>query len=420
MAGTSPLIPAAEHVNWLLAEVPRTPVATLQLRDAHGHTLAETVTAQHDLPLWDNSAMDGYAVRSADLAAASADQPVALRVIGEVAAGSAHDPALGAGECVRIMTGAPLPRDADAIVTVEAGEGESGPGEWAATRVLVAAPARAGAHIRRQGEDVTAGVEIARPGDLLTAVRIAALAAAGVSAVAVHRTPRVAVIATGSELLAPGEPLARGQISESNSLLITSLLAEAGITATVHAVSADDASSFGARIAELATQVDAIITTGGVGPGAHDIVRIALAAEPGVRALRVAVKPGQPQCAGVLSGGAWIFALPGNPGSAATSFELFVRPALLRMQGRTVVERTHIPVRAGTDWRGSAGRLQVLPVSVSSDDDGLVCTPAVHERRVSHAVGSGGGAVGYALVQPERGDVRAGETVHVILTGGAV
>ncbi|MBC9944224.1 molybdopterin molybdotransferase MoeA [Leucobacter sp. cx-328] len=420
MAGTESLIPAADHLKWILAEVPRLSVESVPLREAHGRTLAADVAAQHDLPLWDNSAMDGYAVRAVDLAAASATAPVGLRIIGEVAAGSAADPAIAPGECVRIMTGAPLPTDADAIVPVEAGVGKDGPGEWAHDSVSFSAVPRPGAHVRRRGEDVTADMSIAAAGDPLTAMRIAALAAAGVGSVAVHRAPRVAVIATGSELQAPGTQLARGQISESNSLLIVSLLAEAGIGAIVHAVSADDPDSFGARISHLASEVDVIITTGGVGPGAHDIVRIALAAEPEVRAVRVAVKPGQPQCAGRLAGGAWIFALPGNPGSAATSFELFVRPALLRMQGRTVVDRVRVPVRAGVDWRGSRGRLQVLPIRLEASEAGLECVPAVHERRVSHAVSSGGGAAGYALVPPEHGDVRAGDVVDVILVGGAV
>ncbi|MFC7764922.1 molybdopterin molybdotransferase MoeA [Leucobacter soli] len=272
-----------------------------------------------------------------------------------------------------------------------------------------------GANIRIRGEDTAAGAVLARAGDLLTANRVAALAAAGEAAVLVRPRPRVAVVATGSELQPAGAPLRRGQIPESNSMLVAGLLAECGVAAEAVQVHGDDTDAFARVLAELASQVDAIITTGGVGPGRHDIVRIAVEAEPEVRAVRVAVKPGQPQCTGRLAGGAWIFALPGNPVSAAVSFELFVRPALLRMQGRGEVQRMRLPAVAASSWRGSAGRLQVLPVRIDREPGGLVCRPSVNPRGVSHAVGGSGAANGYALVGPERGDVAAGDPVDVIV-----
>ncbi|QIM16976.1 molybdopterin molybdotransferase MoeA [Leucobacter insecticola] len=409
-------VTAEEHVSWILERVTALPEMDVAIGDAHGYTLAEPVLARHPLPLWDNSAMDGYAVRAADVSGASADSPAVLRVTGEVPAGSTADPGIAPGESVRIMTGAPVPSDADAVIPVELTLGDREDSAWAKELVRVIRAAPVGANIRRAAEDTAAGSVLAEAGTRLGAARLAALAAAGVARVRVRRAPRVAVIATGSELRAPGAPLARGQIPESNSLLISGLLRELGIDAVEVRHSADEAVPLAAELSTLAERCDVIITTGGVGPGTHDVVRIALEREPEVRALRVAVRPGQPQCAGRLAGGAFIFALPGNPVSAAVSFELFVRPALLAMQGRAELGRVVHQASAETDWRGTEDRLQVLPVIVrSSADAGLVCVPAVNPRGVSHAVGGHGASNGYAMIGIGRGDVTAGETVPVVL-----
>ncbi|RGE21110.1 gephyrin-like molybdotransferase Glp [Leucobacter sp. wl10] len=407
-----------QHLGWILERVPRLPEERLPLGGAAGRTLAADIRAQHSLPLWDNSAMDGYAVRSADVASASPGRPVALRVIGEVTAGSAEDPALAPGEAVRIMTGAPVPAAADAVVAVERTSGEAGEGRWARRRVEIAEAAAAGRNIRRRGEDIAAGAVVARAGDPLTARRRAALAAAGVAEAPVSAVPRVAVIATGAELRAPGARLARGEIPETNSALISGLLAEAGIAAAAVRRSSDRPEELAELLSACARTADAVITTGGIGPGVRDVTRIALEDEPGVRAVRVAVRPGGPQCAGPLRNGVFAFALPGNPVSAAVSFELFVRPALLAMQGRREIHRLCAPAIAAADWRGAPDRLQVLPVALWNEGDALRCAPAVDPGGVSHAVGGHGGADGYALVGPDRGDVRRGETVPVMLLDG--
>ena len=415
------LISVADHLASVLAQVEPLEPLELPLRAAAGLTLADDVQARVDLPVWDNSAMDGYALRAADTDAASNADPVALRVVGEVAAGSALDPALESGAAVRIMTGAPVPSAADAVVPIEdvraPGEtrGEAG---WDARSVVVTTPVRPGAHVRRRGEDVTAGQLIACAQETLGARRLAAIAAAGVAAVRVRPRPRVAVIATGAELRAAGKPLARGEIPESNSLLVAALLAEDGIAASSVEVSDDDAAAFAARLASVAALSDVVVTTGGVGPGRHDIVRIALEREPGVRAVRVAVKPGQPQCVGRLASGALVFALPGNPVSAAVSYELFVRPALRRLQGMAELQRPRTRAVATLGWRHRPGRLQVLPVRVTRADSELRCEPAVDPSGYSHAAGRHGAADGYALVAAERGDVIAGEDVDVLLVGG--
>ncbi|WP_058593143.1 molybdopterin molybdotransferase MoeA [Leucobacter chromiiresistens] len=403
------------HLRAVLDAVTALPVETAPLGAAIGRVLAADVVAGIDLPLWDNSAMDGYAVRAVDTAGASEGAPVRLAVIGEVAAGHGDDPQLSPGAAVRIMTGAPLPSSADAVVPVEQTRAEGEPGDWAEHRVTVLRAAQPGAHVRRRGEDVVAGERIASAGEQLGARRAAAIAAAGVSEVRVRPRPSVAVITTGSELRSSGAPLERGQIPESNSVLLAALLAEDGIEPVSVAVSDDDASGLAARLARIDGRVDAVITTGGVGPGLHDVVRIALAAEPGVRAVRVAVKPGQPQCFGRLRGGSLIFALPGNPVSAAVSYELFVRPALRHLQGASRLHRPRVPATVDSGWRGSADRTQVLPVRVRSTPDGLRCAPAVEPRGYSHAVGRHGAAEGYAIVEPGRGDVAAGETVETVV-----
>lgn len=409
-----------DHLHWILSRVETLRVEELAVRDAHGLTLAEDVHARVSLPLWDNSAMDGYAVRVADIAAASAENPVPLAVAAEVLAGSAVDPRIEQGGAVRIMTGAPVPSDADAVVPVELTRGDQGEGSWASESVTVLDSVAVGANIRRRGEDIVEGDVLAAAGRLLSAARLAALAAAGIERVLVCQVPRVAVVVTGSELRSSGESLVRGQIPESNSVLITGLLRESGVHAVEVHHSVDDSTALTSLLRELGKRFDVLITTGGIGPGTHDVVRIALEAEPEVRAARVAVRPAQLQCAGRLGGGAFIFALPGNPVSAAVSFELFVRPALFAMQGRRELHRIAVPAVAAVNWRGAEGRLQVLPVVVSggagSDGSvGLTCAPAVNPRGVSHAVGGHGAANGYALVEADRGDVVAGETVSVIL-----
>ncbi|WP_427871034.1 molybdopterin molybdotransferase MoeA [Leucobacter luti] len=416
----------AEHLDWILGRIGRLDPALLPLGKASGLTLARTVESPSELPIWDNSAMDGYALRAADIVAATERDPAALALVGEVAAGSAEDPRIGPGEAVRIMTGAPLPSDADTVVPVEETvplDGGADPasaeprGTWAERRVGILRPFAAVANVRRSGEDVRAGEALAEAGERLGPARLAALAAAGVTEALVRPRPRIGIVVTGSELTPPGARLERGQIPESNSVLLSALAAEEGVELVAVEVCSDDVPSLRERLARLAGSCDVVITSGGVGPGRHDIVRIALEEEPEVRAVRVAVKPGQPQCTGRLAAGAWIFALPGNPVSAAVSFELFVRPALRALQGRSDTAKLRIPATAELGWRGAAGRLQVLPVRITQGAGGLACRPAVDPRGVSHAVGRHGGSDGYALVGPDRGDIAPGDPVDVILSG---
>ena len=396
------MISVDEHLATVLAAVHPLDLLTVPLAEALGRTLRTGVRAAVDLPLFDNSAMDGFAVRFSDVASASAASPVALRVVADLPAGSSLDPAFGTGEAVRIMTGAPLPADADTVVPFEATAG--GLTESLGTVRVREAPRHIGAHIRRRGEDCAAGTELVPAGVELGPLQLAAIAAANVATVTVSRRPRVAVIATGTELLAPGSELERGQIPESNSLLLAALARSAGSDVILQATVQDvDADLRGAIADAGARDADAIITSGGVSAGAFEVVKTAVSE---MTFVQVAMQPGRPQG---FAADPLMFGLPGNPVSAAVSFEVFVRPALLAMQGRTRIHQRMLRLPAAVGWRSPRGRRQYVPIVFT--DDGVA--PAT--ERGSHRAGGLARAEGYAVVPAEVGEVAAGDIVDVML-----
>lgn len=408
-----------EHLERVLRAITPVEAEVRALADALGMTLAAPAIAVHDLPHWDNSAMDGYAIRAADVVA-EGWMPVA----GEVLAGGSDDPPLLPGTAVRIMTGAVLPSQADTVVRVEDTSGRGAGGTdvdaagvdvWDVGEIRIDVRPLQGANVRRRGEDVRAGDVVAGAGARLSAALCASLAAAGVEHVTVHRALRVAVVTTGNELRVPGEVLDRGQIVNSNALLLDGLLREFGTTPVAVWHVSDDPAGFATALAELGASSDVVVSTGGIGPGSHDVVRLAVRDEPGVQSVHLRMRPGQHQCTGRLRSGAYLFALPGNPVSAAISFELFVRPALLALSGRSRTSRFRVVATASAPWRGAAERTQVLPVRLFDTERGLACAPVVDSRQMSHAVGGHGGVEGYAIVGPERGDIAAGERVEVIV-----
>ena len=396
------MISVDEHLATVLAAVHPLDLLTVPLAEALGSTLRTGVRAAVDLPLFDNSAMDGFAVRFADVATASAASPVALRVVADLPAGSALDPAFGAGEAVRIMTGAPLPTDADTVVPFEATAG--GLADSLGTVRVREAPRRIGAHIRRRGEDCAAGTELVPAGVELGPLQLAAIAAANVATVTVSRRPRVAVIATGTELLAPGSELERGQIPESNSLLLAALARGAGADVILQATVGDTDADLRSAIADAnARGADAVITSGGVSAGAFEVVKTAVSE---MTFVQVAMQPGRPQG---FAADPLMFGLPGNPVSAAVSFEVFVRPALLAMQGRTRIHRRMLRLPAAVGWRSPRERRQYVPIVLT--DDGVA--PAT--ERGSHRAGGLARAEGYAVVPAEVDEVAAGDIVDVML-----
>ena len=398
-----------EHREAVLDQITPTPAVTFALEDAAGLVLAGDVTALEALPRFDGSAMDGYAVQSADVVTASVAAPVRLRVVADLAAGTDAAPVIGAGTAARIMTGAPVPPGADAIVPVEDTDGGT-------DQVEVRAPAPAGRHVRRAAEDVAAGDVVLRAGQELTPYRIAAVAAVGRPEVLVHRRPVVVVISTGSELVTPGVATRRGQIPDSNSYLLAAAARAAG--AQVHRLGAvrDDAHALTEAL-ESAGAVDLIVTSGGVSVGAYDVVKEVLAPMEGMFFVSVAMQPGKPQGYGRLADGTPVIALPGNPVSAFVSFEAFVRPAILALRGLTGTDllRPTLRARVGEGWSSPTGREQHMPVRLTTDPDGtVVARPAAARGSGSHLVASLAAADGLAVVPADVTQVSPGELVTVV------
>jgi molybdopterin molybdotransferase len=366
-AGASPGTSVAEHQKRILSAIQPLAPVSLALAEALDRTLVEPVSARDAVPGFDNSAMDGYALRSADAATATPGTPVTLVVVGDLPAGSADDPPIGVGEAVRIMTGAPIPSDADCVVPLEHSDGGT-------TRVIIARAPRPGAHIRRAASDVHAGEAVLPVGRILRAQDLSAAAATGTATLRVHPAPRVAVISTGTELRPAGDPLGRGQIHDSNSVLLGAAITECGGIPQLHPSVPDDDEVLRSLLDRISPTVDAIVTTGGASVGAYDVVKAVLAPR-GVWFGPVRMQPGKPQGFGSWpdpdAGSATpIFALPGNPVGVFVSFEVFVRPALLALQGRSELRRDTISGVVAQGWTSPADRVQYMPAIVDEQADG--------------------------------------------------
>ncbi|WP_326705300.1 MULTISPECIES: gephyrin-like molybdotransferase Glp [Streptomyces] len=375
-----------EHLDDILATVRPLEPIELQLPDAQGCVLVKDVVVEVALPPFDNSSMDGYAVRIADVEGASEEFPAVLTVIGDIAAGSAglaDDQVVGPGQAARIMTGAPLPAGAEAVVPVEWTDGGTGEGPAATMRAHSDAPegatgevrvhrsVEAGAHVRERGSDVKPGDLALRAGSIVGPPQIGLLAAIGCATVVVRPRPRVVVLSTGSELVQPGEELTAGQIYDSNSFALTAAARDAGAIAYRVGAVTDDAETLRATIEDQLIRADIIVTTGGVSVGAYDVVKEALSSvgdedEPGsgIDFRKLAMQPGKPQGFGSIGPDHTpLLALPGNPVSSYVSFELFVRPAIRALMGRT--DDLHRPtvravLAADKALTSPAGRRQFL------------------------------------------------------------
>lgn len=341
-----------EYRERVVAGVPVLEPLELPLADCHGCVLAEDVIARWPLPSFDNSSMDGYAVRSADIASASEGSPVTLQVIDDVPAGYRPSVPVITGTCVRIMTGAPMPDGADAVVPVEATDGGT-------ANVLIRARADVGACIRKAGEDVIVGDRVMSAGTLLSSRHLAVLAAVGRGSLPVHPRPRIAVISTGSELVEPGTELSRGLISDSNSFLLVAAAREAGAQAYRVPPVVDDAEAFRTAIFDQLHRADLILTSGGVSMGAYDTVKEVFSGMGTVDFLKVAMHPGMPQGHGYVGDDRIpVITLPGNPVSSFISFQNFVRPAIAKMRGLSSQPRPTVRMTVDTAMTSSENKRQ--------------------------------------------------------------
>jgi molybdopterin molybdotransferase len=401
------LLTVEEARDAVLAAIPGPTEPELAfLSEARGRVLAEDVMSLTALPPWDNSAMDGYAVRAADVAGATEDLPVPLQVVGEVRAGTAPEREVERGTAIRIATGAPIPPRADAVVQVELttpaatddtpigdrGRDATGP---LPPRVLVHAAVAAGTAIRRAGDDLAEAETILRAGSRLTPAAIALAAGSGNGSVMVHRQPRIGIMATGDEVRAAGRDLGPAGIPDANGPGLAALAEDAGAVVHNYGIAADRIEDVRARLlAARAGELDAMIVSGGVSVGPYDVVRAGFAEIGRMELWRVAVQPGKPFAFGVVDGGdggrTLLFGLPGNPVSSFVTFELFVRPAIRRLAGWPS-DRLLRSVDRGVlldDVSKSAGRRAFLRVVTERDAAGATVRDG--EGRVPVRLAGGG------------------------------
>ncbi|MEV0186327.1 gephyrin-like molybdotransferase Glp [Streptomyces sp. NPDC050625] len=432
-AGQDHLWSVDEHLEDILATVRPLDPIELQLLDAQGCILVDDVTVPVSLPPFDNSSMDGYAVRVADIAGASEEFPAVLEVVGDVAAGAAELTRVGPGQAARIMTGAPLPPGAEAVVPVEWTDGGLGEGpvsgmharslapEGATGHVNVYRPAEARAHVRAVGSDVRAGDRALEAGTVLGPPQIALLAAIGRGTVRVRPRPRVVVVSTGSELVQPGEELGSGQIYDSNSFALTAAARDAGAIAYRVGAVVDDAETLRSTIEDQLIRADLLVTTGGVSVGAYDVVKEALShvgdedeAGGGVEFRKLAMQPGKPQGFGSIGPDHTpLLALPGNPVSSYVSFELFVRPAIRALMGLADLHRptTRATLKVDQALSSPKGRRQFVRATHAEGE----VTPVGGAG--SHLVAALAHADALIVVPEDVESVEPGTEVEVVLLG---
>jgi molybdopterin molybdotransferase len=366
--------------------------------EAVGRVLGQDVVAPWDFPAFDNSAMDGYAVRAADVPG-----PAVLRLSGYLAAGDPGGAPLQPGTAAKILTGAPVPPGADAIVPFEETEERDG-------ALHLRTPVKPGAHVRRKGEDIRAGERILPAGTLVGPPEVSLLASCSRLSVPVFRRPRVAILATGDELVEPGEPLSPGKIYNSNALALAAAVASAGCLPTLLGIASDDRPSLRARLAE-GLQADVLITSAGVSMGDRDLVREVLA-ELEVRQLfwKIEIKPGRPT-AFAVRGGTLVFSLPGNPVSTLLTFEQFVRPALRKLMGHRKLFRAPVAATFQGQLSRKPGKVGFIRVRLERRGGELFATSAGNQD--TGILKTMLLADGIAVLPESVGDLRDGARVEV-------
>jgi molybdopterin molybdotransferase len=377
------------------------------LLEALGLPVCENIVAPMDLPVFDNSAMDGYAVYFDDVATASVDHPVHLPVVGEMAAGQTKLFALSPGTTVRIMTGAPVPQGADAIVPIEWTDG------GVATVRITRAPQR-DEHVRHRGEDVQAGDVLLEDGTVLGPRQLGLLASVGRSQVLSRPRPRLVIISTGAELREPGTSLGHDSIYDANSYMLAAAARSAGAIAYRVGIVSDDASEFRDALSDQLVRADLVVTSGGVSKGAYDVVKEVLSEVGTVSFGEVAMQPGKPQGFGFVGEDATpILTLPGNPVSAYVSFEVFVVPAIRRMMGRLPYRRPMVRALCTQGFSSAPGRQQYVRAQFGIDGKGAHVTPVGGHG--SHLMGDLSDANALIVVPADVTSVQGGTQVQVLV-----
>ena len=398
----------SEARGYILEHLVPLPIESVAIGDALGCVVAETVVADAAIPSFANSAMDGYALHSADT-----DRPPArLRIVGVARAGKAADARVARGEAVRIMTGAPIPLAADAVCVLERTRLESD-GEV----VVIDSSVVRGANVRLPGEDIAVGQEVLQPGTVLSAAHLGVLAGLGIDAVGVHRRPRVGVFSTGDELEEGPEPLHPDKIRDANRPMLLALLRQAGFTAVDLGIAEDDEGAITETLRRGVLCCDALVATGGVSVGDTDLLKVVLykLSAGAMRSMSVAVKPARRLAYGTLADTSTpVFGLSGNPAAAVVGYELFARPALRRLAGHSRLDHPVVRAVAEVEFpRRPDGRLHVLRVTATAGPDGLThVRPS--GRQDSHRLLSLAAANAFALV-PDGEGVPAGAKVDVML-----
>lgn len=406
------MLTVAEALASILRQVKPLGAVQTPLLDARGMVLAEDISADIDNPPFDNSAVDGFGVRAVDVKSASYGSPVELRCVGEVPAGTFPRKAIGPGECMRVMTGAPIPAGADAMVMVEDARAEG-------SSVLVLEAAKPGNHVRPQGGDITAGQVVLKQGVIIEAPEIALLAAMGKAKVKTIRKPSIAVISTGDEVVDISKKPGPGQIRNSNQYAVAALVAEAGakLHSAIHIKDdLDETREALKRCAGLTgtPAADLIVTSGGVSVGDRDFVKPVLEELGSLDLWRVKMKPGKPLAFGKV-GKSLFFGLPGNPVSTMVTFELFVRPTIWRFAGRSSLERPRVRARLLDAVPHHPGREEYVRAQVSVQAGEFVAMPTGAQG--SGILTSMLGANALLVVPEDSPGFASGEQAAAILTG---
>ena len=400
------MTPLEDAQSFVIGSCPPLAAVDVPFEDADGLVLAADVVAAEQVPPFDNTAVDGYAVHAADTVGA-ADAPVELPVVAEVAAGAATDHVLQRGEAIRIMTGAPLPAGADAAVMVEDTE------RVGDDAVRISASVDVGAAVRRAGDDVQPGDLLFEAGTVVTPAIVGVLASINARVVSAHRRVRVAVLSTGDELVEDGRPLRPGEIRESNRRMLAGMLREAGCEVVDMGTVRDDEAALEAVLRRAAVDCDAIVTSGGVSMGDYDVVKAVLGRVADMTWMQIAIKPAKPFAFGTIEGTP-IFGLPGNPVSSIVSFEMLARPALRRMMGhRKLARQSHVAIADDDLDRRPDGKVHLMRVLATFEDDGR-CHVRSARAQGSHQLAATAMANAIAIV-PDGEGLPAGAEVAIVM-----